>query len=370
MIKKYRSYSGFSRFHTCNRRELHSRHRKQYPPMYEMPSGLVGKVVHAVIKTMHDDPTLILENQVALEFDMQEVMLDVPVDYGKAGRDFYTGKAQRCAKWYWHWNKDIDIRSSERWFYVPVRMPDGTDEWIRGRFDQIINVDGQLVIRELKTGQVNKDTKKSLEFDLQCLIQAYALKYGYIVTSDEPYIPIDDPAYHIHDWKLFDSRDDGPDLYRCTSPGCKLTAEQFGTYPAKIIWYHIPSCEPPANCLKWTRLTAVSNPPADAEFETRTVEMKTKTKEERYWRVPMQMRADPEWIIDAPNENQVKHLLGKLVISIMQIGTCEESGIWEQTLNNSGYQSPCPNCMTRQHCESLKCCTVKHEEIEEDVDDK
>jgi len=369
-MTKYRSYSGFNRFNSCSRKEKYARNRKQYPPSHESAAGIIGKAVHAVIKTLHEHPEYDLDSEVESAFDYEEAMTDAPIDWGATGRDMRILKAKTMVEWYWHWNKDIDIRSSERWFYVPLPMPGDKIEWLRGRFDQIIaGPEKGLIVRELKTGMIDKNIRRDLEFDYQCLIQGYALKYGYIVIGDMPYIPVDDPKYHIHEWELEQAVEDGPDIYRCTSVGCGLRAEKFGVYPSKMIWYHIPSCVPPANALKWTRYRPDKGEtaPEGAETSTKEIELKTKVRIDDVWKLPLAPRRNPAFIIEVPNENQIKFLESQLQITIMQIKACEESGIWPQTQNRTGFQSPCRFCNLIDHCDDLKCCDVKYDgEVKED----
>ena len=193
-MKKYLSYSSLQEFAACPRKTHYRKHPVTYPPLSRKPSLILGSAIHKTIADLHTQDNPETDLCFDLNFEMVENEINkAPIDWGKRGRDYYVARGRKMAHWYWHLNSDIDLRSSERWFFLQI----GGDMHIRGRFDQLIVQDGKLVIRELKSGM--KPDVAALEYDPQTLIQALALKQGFVaVDTDIPYISEDEKGIEIH----------------------------------------------------------------------------------------------------------------------------------------------------------------------------
>jgi|GEM_PF-6973354 len=386
--RTYLSNSTLQSAAKCARQAFYRRNPKTYPPAYRSAAAVKGIAAHVAISALHDC-TVAVEPGVEfdLAIDMEEGKSDVPVQWGVRGRDWHVEQGRKVVEWYWKVNgpdgfSPIDVRSTERWFYLPIDMPDGTTEWIRGRFDLILGEDGKFVLRENKTGAMKPDVEE-LMYDPQCLLQALSLKRGYIAMGDMAYIGPDDEKYHIHDFQLFRSKDK---IYKCSI--CELEAEYFGVFPAKVVLYHVPSLIPDfRSYYKWTKfvpdLTRLGNPKCpicgavcsiyvikdDLEcdtcgtrFKTKQVELKAKTREDHFYHPPYKPRANPAYEIEFTPQN-INTLMTHLHESIAAYRACEKSGIWPQT-RATGWMSPCRLCNHRNHCSEMQVCSVKHDEGE------
>lgn len=369
----------------CMRQAFYKRHTKTYPPAYRSAAAVKGIAAHSAISTLHDC-TVAVEPGVEfdLAIDMEEGKSDVPVQWGVRGRDWHVEQGRKVVEWYWKVNgpdgfAPIDVRSTERWFYLPIDMPDGSIEWIRGRFDLILGEDGQMVLRENKTGAMKPDVEE-LMYDPQCLLQALGLKRGFIAIGDIAYIAPDDEKYHIHKWVH-----DHDHIHKCSI--CELEAEHFGVFPAKVVLYHVPSLIPGRD-YRWTKfdpdkvarlcphckstalpivddsLVGQSCDTCGADFNSTWVVLKTKTKVEHFYHPPYKPRANPAYEIEFTPEN-ISTLMTHLHESIAAYRACEKSGVWPQS-RATGWMSPCRLCNHRNHCAEMQVCSVKHDEGEND----
>lgn len=314
----YLSYSTLQSFSRCNRYAFYKANYKSYIATHRGAAMVKGKVVHDAIKMLHENPLFSVDGIIEQLFDGQEVDNPVGIDWGKNGRQWHIDEATEMLRWYWMANRDIDIISNERWFFRRISMNDGRIEWYRGRFDQVLNIDGKMVVRELKTGQ--KPKAASLRRDLQLLIQADACLHGYIATIDLPYIGIGHDDYHIHDFEQ-----SGENEYTC--PRCKLVAIRYNKLPAELILYHVPSLRPYAKDLK----DANPLPRANAS-------------------IPVDLAAI-----------NFTRFFNRLFANIDAYRDCEKSGIWEPTLN-TGYGNPCASmmgsCEFLPHCDDGDLCDI------------
>jgi hypothetical protein len=405
MKQKYLSHSTLQRTHQCKRKEFYKRNPKEYPPFKRTAAMVKGRAIHEAISSLHDNPLgidPIAEFNGAL--DRVEFDSNVPVDWGKMGRDWHVKQGQSIIEWYWKvcgpdGIEPLDVRSTERWFFVPLEMPDGTVEWIRGRFDLLLGISGGLGLQENKTGA--KPDIESLQFDPQCLLQAYAIRYGYIALGDPAYIGPDDEKYHIHEWEHVKDK-----LYKCTV--CELEAEHFGVLPSKVLLYHVPSVQPDFKRYCWKRfkpeivpkessliekleggteihdlvhrpdmfkcpycekpvlVNAELHPECGTRFKTEEKPLKTKTRTDYYHHPPYEPRDNPEYLIEFTREN-LDGLIQYLQDSILEYRACEKSGKWPQTKATS-FMSPCRICEFKQHCQDKQICSVVHEGVNGDED--
>lgn len=363
----------------CSRQAFYRRNPKEYPPAYRSAAATKGIAAHAAISTLHNlDIAAAPEIEFDHALDMQEGLSDVPVDWGKRGRDWHMEQGRQVVEWYWKVNgpdgfAPIDVRSTERWFYLPIDMPDGTTEWIRGRFDMILGEDGKFVLRENKTGMMKPDVEE-LMYDPQCLLQALALKKGFIAIGDVAYIGPDDEKYHIHEFQHDYDR-----IYKCSI--CELEAEHFGVFPAKVVLYHVPSLMPDRS-YRWKKfkpeklcphcnaselplfLDGESCEICGTRFQSFEDHSFAKPKTVFQYHPPYKPRANPEYEIQFTPEN-IKTLMTHLHESIAAYRACEKSGIWPQT-RATGWMSPCRLCNHRNHCTEMQVCSVIHEEMNED----
>ena len=399
-MQTYLSNSTLQSAAKCMRQAFYNRHTKTYPPAYRSAAAVKGIAAHAAISTLHDC-TVAVEPGVEfdLAIDMEEGKSDVPVQWGVKGRDWHVEQGRKVIEWYWKVNgpdgfAPIDVRSTERWFYLEIDMPDGTTEWIRGRFDLILGEDGQMVLRENKTGAMKPDVDE-LMFDPQCLLEALGMKKGFVAIGDIAYIAPDHENYHIHKWVH-----DHDNIYKCSI--CELEAEHFGVFPAKVVLYHVPSLMPDfKGYYKWTKfipdklcphckasklivkstkvvqrldigqdysgLEFVDCATCGTRFETRGVDLKTKTKFNMFYHPPYKPRANPAYEIEFTPQN-INTLMTHLHESIAAYRACEKSGVWPQS-RATGWMSPCRLCNHRNHCSEMQVCSVKHDEGENDDSD-
>lgn len=395
-LQTYFSISALQTAGTCFRKAWYGRNRKQYPPKSRAAALIKGSAVHGAIRDLHKFPEHNPEAAFDLALDYEESTSDVPIDWGKTGRDGHVAMGREIVLHYWRHNgpdglSPIDVRSSERWFFLELPMPNGEVEHIRGRLDLLIAwPPNLLVIRENKTGMTPEADQ--LEFDPQCLLQAYAMKNGYLAIGDIQYIGPDDEKYHIHKWEPDPSHPTEPGQptrHRCTA--CNLEAEHFGVYPDRVILYHVPSLVPYKNDMKPKKFEprtsemiagfkcpncgAVDNEAVidmrcdscGAKFHVEVKQLKTKTKETWTWTDPNPPpRGNPDFEITF-DESNIKFLIGDLQSRIFQVRNCEAVGVWPPT-SARGFMSPCRFCEFLQHCEDMRCCSVAHEEKGDEPD--
>ena len=397
----YLSFSTISTLFTCERRALYRSDQKQYIPFKRGPAMLVGKAVHVAIDAIHKEPEYdpIVEFDQAFEFE--EAASEVPIDWGKLGRDSYVKDGRTIMEWYWMFNgpkaiRPVQLRSSERWFFLPIIMPDGTVEWIRGKFDQLIDYKGKLAIRELKSGKQPPNIEE-LARNPQIILQALAMKEGFVATGDDvPYIAITDEAYHIHDFEPIEGE---PELHRCKH--CQLEVRKFGRFPAIAIYYHLRGLIPYSDDLSadWickgfdvgetedSDLVRIDCPNCNGEvvihhyhrfidyrdrmnrshlcphckecrFDRRQ-DKRLKAGFRWYYKIGFESpRMDPEFIIEF-DERNIENLRRWIIQGILHYRHCQSSGSWLQT-QATGWSSPCANCEYLNLCENMRLAAIRH----------
>jgi hypothetical protein len=321
----YRSISGLSVESACARKGLFKRDPANYKPSHRPGSMIRGQALHRAIRYMHDHPRDAVENAFMQEMDQIEAWTDIPIEWGAKGRDHHIGVGIKMLDYYWKANgpdseSPADVRSSERWFFIDLPMPDGSVEHIRGRFDQIRNMDGALVIVEIKTGDQKPDVAR-LRRDLQCGLQAYALKFGYIQIGDAPYIGPADKNYHRHD---FEFRRDVGDVKVFGCKHCRAEFEYFDQWPDAVYLYHVASLLPYAKDEKKGITTPRGIP---------------------WYRIEMR-------------EEHVDRLRARMVQKINAVRQAESTGDFAPTLVD-GWNSPCEGCEFSSLCDDLEVCIVK-----------
>lgn len=402
-MREYLSFSTIATLSTCERRSLYRSDPKQYVPFKRGPAMVVGSAVHKAIDAIHKEPEYDPEIEFDQAFEFQETVSEVPIDFGKPGRDQYIEDGRSIMEWYWKFNgpdaiRPVKLRSSERWFFLPIVMPDGTVDWIRGRFDQLIDYDGKLAIRELKSGK-NKPSIDELERNPQIILQALALKEGYVATDDDiPYIPKTDLAYHIHE---FDPVEGEPELFKCTH--CNLEVRKFNQYPAIAIYYHLrglipltkelssgwekfdpgesietdvdvvnfncPNCNGEVEIQHFHKFIDYRNrenrsrlcPHCKATRFDRRQDRRLKAGFRWYYKIGFEPpRMNPEYVIRFDEEN-IENLRRWIVTGIMHYKRCQLTGEWSQT-QATGWSSPCSNCEYLNLCENMRLAAISHDD--------
>jgi hypothetical protein len=326
-ILKYYSYSGIQKFHRCPRAYELGRN-PEVKARERFAATVMGGAVHEAIRQLHQNPgfgiePLIRENveMIIAENDQVPVKWGEKAPYDKEGR---IGKAIRMVTVYWALNQGIDLRSSERWFFLTLDAEGvtGSPIQIRGRFDQLIADDNRLMVRELKTGADAPDIE-ALKRDWQTVLQGYALKNGIMALADNlGYVSEKDENYHVHDFKQ-----NGLDPRRFVCSLCGLEGEKIGEYPAKIVYYALNNLDP-----------------GKKDFEMGSV-------------TPKQ---DPEYII-TPDSESYEGTVRDIIHAVRAIQVAEKDGHYPRTML-TGYQSPCEGCMVSDHCDGR--CSVSHKEKE------
>jgi hypothetical protein len=262
-LQEYESFSALNQFGKCEKL-----YQLSHDPT-KMASGrfaatIIGSAIHRTIQTLHEEGALfdieaLLRDKVEeaiLEREYEPVQWGAKSPYDKEGR---IQKALRILTVYWNFNQNIQLRSSERWFFLEVDA--GGPIHIRGRFDQIItDSKNSLIVRELKSGADAPDLQV-LERDLQIPMEAYALRHGYIALNDIPYIPRDDANFHVHEWEPTDDKH----IFKCKL--CDLNVEHVGKFPDKVIYYDLGGLDPGLTAWKSGDRTPKRSPEIEFTFD-------------------------------------------------------------------------------------------------------
>jgi len=402
MKEIYFSFSTLATANDCQRKAMHRAQPKVYPPFKRGAAMVVGKAVHEAIDALHKEPDHDPGAAFMTAFDFQESVSKVPVDFGEKGRDKHVSDGLDIVKSYWAINAPdlpgaLKVISTERWFFVPITLRDGQVVWIRGKFDSLVDDDGELVIYENKSG-AKAPSPESLERNPQCLLEGYALRYGYVAVSDDvPYIGIEDDNYHIHD---FEPKPGEAGIFNCKR--CGLETRQFGVYPKKIVYYHLRNLIPYSDTRKagW-EIFEVEDQDETATFpcpnscgetfdihhggdwrgyqydkpgwecsncKTRVERRERKTRSKKPelqgltdWLYKIEAdapRANPEYEIEFDDQS-IDNLMEWLRDSIERYMVAMETGIWPKSYQ-TGWNAPCVNCEYLNHCEDMRLCAVRH----------
>jgi len=315
----YLSRSRLNNLNRCAFQVFCERHPKDYPALSRKATSVLGIAIHDCIKTLHSEKDPETDMVFDFSFEMEENKIGAPpIDYGKRGRDWYVARGRKLAYWYWHFNKDIKVVSTERWFFLTI----GADMHIRGRFDMLLVEDTELVLWDFISGIRPNET--ALEFDSKMPLEALACKQGMIAMADLAYTSEADEGYHIHEWE--------PDLtmgrYKCKH--CKIEAQMLDRFPRRISLYHLPSLIPTERDIKIGNLVPRRKPEIEMEY----------------------------------SESDMINLVSGLKKQFIAYRNCEASGVWPRTMHD-GFGSPCGTCDYRLHCADKKLCTVV-QEVESD----
>jgi RecB family exonuclease len=311
-IREYESFSALNQFGKCERLyEL--AHNPKVAAKGRFAATIMGSAVHKTIQALHEggglfDIEALLRDKVEdaiLEKEFEPVQWGTKAPYDKEGR---IKKALRIVTVYWALNQGVDIRSSERWFFLEIQLGNETVH-LRGRFDQIISdKNGHLIVRELKTGADAPDPQV-LERDLQIPLEAYSLKHGLIALEDVPYIRRDDPNFHIH---TFEPTAD-PTVFECSM--CHMKAEKVGRYPDSVIYYDLGGLDPGKREWDGGSLQPKRNPEIEITFSDANLET---------FKV-------------------------RMVYALSRMLAAKRSGVFYPT-GCHGVMSPCDGCQYANHC--------------------
>lgn len=326
----YFSISGLKRSASCARKEFYNRNKKDYAPAFRSASMLRGSAVHAAIQALHENPGFDPIAQFDMEFEEKEMESTVPIRWPKpkakgiTPRDNQLKEGRLITDYYWRANgpdsaEPADVRSSERWFYVEIPLSDGTVGYMRGRLDQIRNINGKLAIVELKTGDMPPVLSR-LARDPQCALEAFALKYGMIQIGEAPYIGTEDKTFHRHEFQL--ETDGDVQIYGCKF--CQNRFEHFNAWPEAVYLCNVKAYVPYSADMK----VGIDTP-----------------------------RANPWYRIDVQAEH-AERLVKRLADKIMAVRHCEKTNVWPAT-SIEGWNGPCEGCDMENHCKDLDVCAVR-----------
>ena len=303
-INEYLSYSNLQEFSTCQLKSFYSHHKKDFPPFKRGAAMVKGSAIHKAIAELHKNPSYSLDNIMRQEIDAVESESPIPVDWGDRGYDWHIKDSIGMLDSYWKLNQDIEILSAENWFYFQLDI-DNEPVHFRGRFDQLIDSPERFIVRELKSGML--PDINVLKRDMQLIVQAYAILFGFMDIEEKPYIGTSDPAYHIHQFER-----DG-DKFKCIH--CNAQAIRLGIKPYRdrLIYYHIPSCQP----------------------------FKKKGS-------PDEPRRNPEYEINI-NSINFEMFQNRMTALIRDYRKCQSTGVWQETANTS-WSCPCSFCDYSNNC--------------------
>lgn len=415
MSEIYFSYSSLSTINSCARKYLFNSDPKTYKPYKRSISLVKGSIVHEVINTLIGNPDYDPKNEFIAAFNLEASDSEIPIDFGSKGRDVHVQEGIEMVEAFWNINgpdspNPMDFRASERWFFFPIKLDDGTDVWIRGRLDGIIAVDGGVFLDDWKSGAMEPNPDE-LKFNPQMLGQIIGWRYGYVTVEDDlAYIGPSDDAYHIHDFQPISGKQDH---YMCTK--CQLVTRKFGVYPKGAMIYHVKNLVPTVKeraarwevfqpvwhihdepqfsdkincpkCLKEINIDILDSrksmdwrgyqydkpgwkcPSCKCRIERRLKKTRSKKPEmqnqpEWVYKVgPDIPRGNPEFKIDF-DEEKIEAAFTWLRESIQLTMACRKSNIYPQT-QNVGFGSPCTSmsgCEFINHCENKEMCSVSHD---------
>jgi len=310
----YQSVSGLQRYRRCG--ELYRiRMQPNVRPEYQWAATVIGKAVHRAIAQLHKNPSLDIPSLVEQIIGAEESINDAaPVRWGdkQFSREGRTETAVRIVSGYWHHNSGLDVRKSESWFWFDIPVDGDEPIRMRGRFDQIVAVDGRLGIHELKTS-ASAPNMIELQRNIQLAVEFYALKHGYIALDDDlPYVASHHDNAHIHVWKETDE----PGIYQCEF--CSIKTQHINKYPDFIQYVDLNAYDP-----------------GKRNFAEGILEPKRPQP--------------PPMVVD---ESGVDKLLDIITHTALSIRESERTGVWSPAIL-SGFSSPCSDCPYNNHCEYI-----------------
>jgi hypothetical protein len=282
---------------------------------------IVGSAIHEVIRMLHDNPGLDIPSLVEQEIENQvSRRVDVPVLWGEKkpwDRDGRTATAIRKVEMYWAYNHDIKVVRQEAWYWFELPVENDPPLLMRGKVDQVIDDDGELVLRELKGGD-RETTLLDMETDDQVALQAFGLWKGFVSVEDNlPYVGEKDEHYHIHDFQPVEGKEG---KFKCAYPNCEVVAEKPGVFPARIVYYDLSRLDP------------------------------GKTKWDKGERIP---KGEPETILE-PIEENVLEMVTDVGHAMLAIRNAEKTGRYLPPFA-TGFDSPCDGCYVSDHCTKRVC---------------
>lgn len=319
--QRYHSFSGIRQFKNCEE-QFRLKRTAGVIPAFRSPAMLMGSAVHEAIRMKHENLHLDMESLVKQQIEIQiEQRPEIPVQWGAKSpydREGRTDTAIRKALQYWTYNQHVKVARGEVWFWFDledVNYP-GKFYHMRGKFDQVIvGPDGELILRELKTGAMETSIE-DLVTDVQVALQVYGIWKGFVCTEDNlPYIGVNDPGYHVHEWVPIEGQDN---TYQCKF--CTLNAEKAGIFPETVHYYDLCMLDPGKT--KWNKGDR------DAKGEpTKTLTF-----------IP----------------DMIKECAMAAALEMSRINMTWEHGFFSPPFN-TGFNSPCKGCDVVEHCTKKVC---------------